>query len=59
MADNGSGDMLYDDNYECCTDLADRLPEAIDNVTYVDELQGCGEIINEDDLDKSLNSLNL
>lgn len=57
MADNGSGDMLYDDNYECCTELADRLPEAIENVTYVDELQGCGEIINEDDLDKSLNSL--
>ena len=49
--------MLYDDNYECCTDLADRLPEAIENVTYVDELQGCGKIINEDDLDKSLNSL--
>ena len=59
MADNGSGDMLYDDNYECCTDLADRLPEAIDSVTYVDELQGCGKIINEDDLDKSLKSLNL
>ncbi len=58
-ADSGSEDMLHDDNYECCTDLADRLPEAVENVTYVDELQGCGKIINEDDLDKSLKSINL